>query len=425
MILHIPCQRVQSAAFTCYCLISNPFFLRVGRQEKPDDQRFEHFCVVLTHKKNKKSLSLICSFPYNLSLPMSSTPLTLKGLLAETLSAKASDLHLSVGAPPEIRIDGALKPIGTEILDAESCKKLCYEALTPEGIKAFEKNQEADLAIPHGPADRFRVNLFIQQGTVAGAFRPIPTKIPAAKDLGIPEVAMRLTNLPRGLVLVTGPTGSGKSTTLASMIDQINRTREEHIITVEDPIEFIHHPQKSLVVQREVGKDTETFGAALKRILRQDPDIVLIGEMRDLETIGTAITVSETGHLVFATLHTNTAAQTINRIIDVFPPSQQPQVRTQLSFILEGILCQTLVPKINGGRALAMEILIPTPAIRNLIREDKIHQLYASMQMDQKRTGMQTLNQSLAALVKAGTISKEEAIGHATDPEEMKKLLGS
>ena len=349
---------------------------------------------------------------------------TLKGLLSEVLKAKASDLHLSVGAPPELRIDGALKPLGTEVLDAEICKKLCYESMTPEGIKAFEKTSEADLAIEHGPADRFRVNLFIQQGTVAGAFRPIPTKIPAAKDLGIPDVAMRLTHLPRGLVLVTGPTGSGKSTTLASMIDQINRTREEHIITVEDPIEFIHHPQKSVVVQREVGKDTENFGAALKRILRQDPDIVLIGEMRDLETIGTAITVSETGHLVFATLHTNTAAQTINRIIDVFPPHQQPQIRTQLSFILEGILCQTLVPKKGGGRALAMEILIPTPAIRNLIREDKIHQLYASMQMDQNRTGMQTLNQSLAALVKSGTISKEEALGHSTDAEEMKKLLG-
>lgn len=340
------------------------------------------------------------------------------------LKEKSSDLHLSAGSPPQIRIDGELKPLTSMALSPEACRTLCYEYLTPEQIRVFEAVKELDASIDYGPADRFRINLFFQQGTVAGAFRPIPADIPSAKELGIPDIVMRLAKLPRGLVLVTGPTGSGKSTTLAAMIGEINKTRREHVITIEDPIEFIHRSKKCLIVQREVGKDTESFNASLKRILRQDPDIVLIGEMRDLETIQAAITISETGHLVFATLHTNTAVQTVNRIIDVFPPHQQPQIRTQLSFILEGILCQQLVPRKNGGRALAMEILFPTPAIRNLIREDKIHQLQSVMQVDQARTGMQTLNQSLVALVKAGVISHEEAVGYATEAEEMKKMLG-
>jgi len=250
------------------------------------------------------------------------------------LDAKASDLHLSVGAPVMMRVDGDLSPMNQEVLTPERSKELCYAYLNPKQIENFEKNHELDMAIDYSEGgSRFRVNLFFQKDTIAGAFRPIPTKIPQAETLGVPETAMKLIEKPRGLVLVTGPTGSGKSTTLASMIDRINHVRREHIITVEDPIEYVHNSKKCLVVQREVERDTETFSSALKRILRQDPDVVLIGEMRDIETIGTAITVSETGHLVFATLHTNTSPQTINRIIDVFPPHQQPQIRTQLSFI--------------------------------------------------------------------------------------------
>lgn len=350
---------------------------------------------------------------------------TIDSYLGHVLDKKASDLHLSVGAPAQIRVDGDLEPIGEHKLDAETVKRLCFEKLTQQQILAFEKTREIDLAINLGDRARFRVNLFYQMDTVAGAFRPIPTKIPNASDLGVPDVAMKLTDKPRGLVLVTGPTGSGKSTTLAAMINQINSTRHEHIITIEDPIEFVHSSKNCLVVQREVERDTDTFGAALKRILRQDPDVVLIGEMRDLETIGAAITVSETGHLVFATLHTNTAVSTINRVIDVFPAHQQSQVRTQLSFILEGILTQQLVPRRDGGRALAMEILVPTVAIRNLIREDKIHQIYAVMQMDQVKTGMQTMNQSLAQLVKTGVIDKETAYAYCTESDEMKKLIGA
>lgn len=348
---------------------------------------------------------------------------TLKVLLKMVLEKKASDLHLSVGAPPQLRIDGDLVPIGTEVLQSEECQRLCHESLTSEQAKSFERHREIDLAIDGDGQARFRVNLFFERGNVSGAFRPIPNRIPRPEELGIPNVAMRLTEKPRGLVLVTGPTGSGKSTTLASMIDRINETRNEHVITIEDPIEFLHQSKKCLIVQREVEKDTESFSAALKRILRQDPDVVLIGEMRDIETIATAITVSETGHLVFATLHTNTSVQTVNRIIDVFPPHQQPQIRTQLSFILEGVLSQQLVPKIGGGRALAMEIMIPTMAVRNLIREDKIHQMYAVMQTGQTKTGMMTMNQSLADLHRRKMITREDALGFCTEMDEMERLL--
>ena len=347
----------------------------------------------------------------------------LKTFLKMVLEKNASDLHLSVGAPPQLRIDGDLVPVGNAALDSEFCRKLCYEAMTPEQTKAFEAHREIDLGIDYDGKARFRVNLFFERGNVSGAFRPIPNRIPKPEELGVPDVAMRLIEKPRGLVLVTGPTGSSKSTTLAAMIGRINETRSEHVITVEDPIEFLHQSKKCLIVQREVEKDTETFGAALKRILRQDPDIVLIGEMRDIETIATAITVSETGHLVFATLHTNTAVQTINRIIDVFPPHQQPQIRTQLSFILEGVLSQQLVPKIGGGRALAMEIMIPTMAVRNLIREDKIHQMYAVMQTGQAKTGMMTMNQSLADLYRRKIITREDALGFCTELDEMERLL--
>lgn len=349
---------------------------------------------------------------------------SLKNLLQQVLDKGASDLHITVGASPSVRIDGSLVPLSDKGLSAEESKKICYEALTADQLASFEKENEIDLAISFESKARFRVNLYRERGNVAGAFRPIPTKIPTPEALGIPEIAMRLTEKPRGLVLVTGATGSGKSTSLAAMIHQINKTRHDHVITVEDPIEFLHQSDKCVIAQREVEKDTATFTAALKRILRQDPDVVLVGEMRDLETIGMAITVSETGHLVFATLHTNTAVQTINRIIDVFPPHQQPQIRTQLSFIIEGVLSQQLVPKIGGGRVLAMEIMTPTLAIRNLIREDKIHQIYSIMQTGQTATGMLTMNQSLAALYKKGLITKENALGFATESDEIKKLLG-
>ncbi len=348
---------------------------------------------------------------------------TLLDLMRYVLETGASDLHLTVGAPPQIRKDGGLLPVGKTVLTPEMTQHLCYESLNPEQIKSFEKNWEIDLAIDCEGKARFRVNLFFEQGHVAGAFRPIPTKIPTPEQLGVPDVVMSLSDKPRGLVLVTGPTGSGKSTTLAAMIDRINTQRNEHIITIEDPVEFIHHSKRCLIAQREVEKDTVSFQAALKRILRQDPDIVLVGEMRDLETISAAITIAETGHLVFATLHTNTAVQTINRVIDVFPPHQQPQIRTQLSFILEGVVSQQLVPKIGGGRVLALEVMMPNMAIRNLIREDKVHQIYAAMQTGRSQSGMLTMNQSLALHVKNGNVTVEEAIGFATEVDELKKLI--
>lgn len=344
--------------------------------------------------------------------------------LQTVLDEKASDLHLTVGSPPQIRVDGELKSLGDQILVPDVCERLCFSSLSKKQIEQFKADQEIDLAIDFMGRARFRVNLSFQKDSVSGAFRYISSIIPSHESLGVPSAAMRLTMLPRGLVLVTGPTGSGKSTTLAAMIHEINLTRSEHIITIEDPIEYVHTSKKSLVAQREVERDTHSFQAALKRILRQDPDVVLIGEMRDLETIAAAITVSETGHLVFATLHTNSAVESINRIIDVFPPHQQSQVRTQLSFILQGILTQQLVPRVNGGRSLAMEILLPNLGIRNLIREDKVHQIYASMQMGQEKSHMQTMNQALYQLFKAGTISKENCRSYATDMEEMRRLLG-
>lgn len=350
--------------------------------------------------------------------------LSLKEYLTQMIERGASDIHIAAGAPIQIRVDGVLTPLTDFKLTAEQSKALCYESMKPQEKEHFERDWEIDHAIPLNDTTRFRVNLSMQMDTVAGAFRPIPTQIPDAEKLGIPEMAIKLADKPRGLVLVTGPTGSGKSTSLAAMIKKVNHAEGVHIITIEDPVEFVHQSAKALVVQREVERDTKSFGAALKRVLRQDPDVVLIGEMRDLETIAAAITIAETGHLVFATLHTNSAAQTINRIIDVFPPHQQPQVRTQLSFILEGICSQQLIPKIGGGRALAMELFIPNPAIRNLIREDKIHQLYAAMQMGQDKSGMITMSQSLAGLVKKGLVTKEMALSFATEYEELKKLLG-
>jgi twitching motility protein PilT len=280
----------------------------------------------------------------------------------------------------------------------QETKRLCYSILTEAQKQRFEEEWELDLSFGVKGLSRFRANIFMQRGAVAGAFRTIPFRVRTFEDLGLPPVVKELCKKPRGLVLVTGPTGSGKSTTLGAMIDKINSERQEHIVTVEDPIEYLHPHKKCLVNQREVSADTQSFKRALKYILRQDPDVVLVGEMRDLETIEAALTVAETGHLVFATLHTNSCVQTINRILDVFPPYQQPQVRAQLSFVLEGVLSQILIPKASGsGRALCLEIMIPNPAIRNLIREEKVHQIYSQMQVGQTKFGMQTMNQSLIA----------------------------
>ncbi len=346
----------------------------------------------------------------------------LQQLLTTIVEKNASDLHMAPGSPPQFRIDGTLVPLSPDPLSAEEVKSICYEGLSPEQIVKFEKERELDLAIGIEGVARFRANLYWSKDEIAGAFRVIPFKIPTPETLGIPSAAIDLTNLPRGLVLVTGPTGSGKSTTLASLVGLINRTRHEHILTIEDPIEFVHEHKLSFISQREIGRDSHSFTDSLKRVLRQDPNVILIGEMRDSETIGAAITISETGHLVFATLHTNTAAQTINRIIDVFPAHQQPQVRTQLSFILQGILCQQLLPKIGGGRVAACELLIPNYAIRNLIREDKIHQIYSAMQVGQGNSGMLTLNQCLANLVKEKKITWDHAAARCTDMEEFKRM---
>ncbi len=349
---------------------------------------------------------------------------TLYELLKIIVERGASDLHISTGTPPRIRIDGKLMSIDEPSLKATDTKALCYSILTDAQKHRFEENNELDLSFGIKGLSRFRANIFMQRGAVAGAFRTIPFNIRTFRELGIPDIVADLAEKPRGLVLVTGPTGCGKSTTLATVIDKINEERQEHIITIEDPIEYLHMHKKCLVNQREVRADTDSFQAALRYILRQDPDIVLIGEMRDLETIQSALIVSETGHLTFATLHTNTAVQTVNRIIDVFPPHQQEQVRVQLSFVLEGIISQQLLTKKSGfGRVLATEILIPNPAIRNLIREDKIHQIYSMMQTGQAKFGMQTMNQSLFELYSKGLLSYEDTLAKSPVPEEMINMM--
>ncbi len=346
----------------------------------------------------------------------------LRDLLGIMIEKNASDLHVTSGTPPQIRIDGILLPLTGSPLAESEAREICYEVLTPDQIRKFETEKELDLSFSVGGLSRFRANIYWQKDSVAGAFRSIPFQIPLPEALGVPLPTLDLIRKPRGLVLVTGPTGSGKSTTLASLLDQINSTRPCHIMTIEDPIEFVHEHKKSFLSQREIGKDSESFTNALKYVLRQDPNVILIGEMRDLETMAAAITISETGHLVFATLHTNTAVQTINRIIDVFPPHQQPQIRTQLSFILEGILSQQLLAKVGGGRVLATELMIPNHAIRNLIREDKIHQIYSQLQMGQQQSGMHTMNQSLADFVKKGVVSWDNALARCTDLDEFKRL---
>jgi twitching motility protein PilT len=347
-------------------------------------------------------------------------------LLKAMVEKGASDLHITTGSPPQLRIDGKLVPLKTPPLNPVDTKQICYSILTDAQKHKFEEESELDLSFGVKGLSRFRANIFMQRGAVAGAFRTIPFKILTFNELGLPPIVADLARKPRGLVLVTGPTGSGKSTTLASIIDKINTDRHEHILTVEDPIEYLHPHKNCVVNQREVGADTQSFKKALKYILRQDPDVVLIGEMRDLETVEAALVISETGHLAFATLHTNSAVQTINRILDVFPPYQQPQVRAQLSFVLEGVLTQNLLPKATGaGRVLIVEVMVPNPAIRNLIREDKVHQVYSQMQVGQSKFGMQTFNQGLAAAVARRLVTMEEALNRSSDQEELKNLVNS
>jgi len=345
-------------------------------------------------------------------------------MLQTLIDKGASDLHITTGSPPQLRIDGELMPMNLPPLTAPETKQLCYSILTDVQKHKFEENDELDLSFGIKGLSRFRANVFMQRGAVAAAIRTIPFKIQTMEELHLPPVVSELVKKPRGLILVTGPTGSGKSTSLAAMVDKINSERHEHIMTVEDPIEFLHQHKKALVNQREVGADTKSFKAALKYVLRQDPDVVLIGELRDLETIEAALIVSETGHLALATLHTNSAVQTINRIVDVFPPYQQPQIRAQLSFVLEGIMAQQLLPKASGqGRVLAMEVMVPNPAIRNLIREDKIHQIYSTMQTGQSKFGMQTMNQSLLDLYQKRIISYDEALGRSPVPDEFLTMV--
>ncbi|MBN8554718.1 MAG: type IV pilus twitching motility protein PilT [Deltaproteobacteria bacterium] len=350
--------------------------------------------------------------------------LTLQVLLKTMLEKGASDLHITAATPPVLRVDGILIPLKLPALSPTDCKRLCYSILTDSQKSRFEEDNELDLSFGMKGLARFRCNLFVQRGVVSGAFRQIPFKISTLQELGMPPIVGELCERPRGLILVTGPTGSGKSTTLAAMIDKINRETHQHILTIEDPIEFLHPHKSCIVNQREVNADTESFTKALKYVLRQDPDVVMVGELRDLETIEAALAIAETGHLCFATLHTNSALQTINRLVDVFPSHQQPQIRAQLSFVLEGIISQTLIEKASGvGRVMAYEVLIPTPAIRNLIREDKVHQIYSQMQIGQGKHGMNTLNQSLVQLYQRRMITMDQALSCSSDPEEVRTMI--
>ena len=347
-------------------------------------------------------------------------------LLKTMTEQGASDLHITTGCPPQLRIDGNMVQMKLPPLSPQESKQLCYSILTDAQKRRFEEDNELDFSFGVKGLARFRGNVFMQRGALAGVFRLIPFKVLTFDELGLPPIVRKLAGRPHGLVLVTGPTGSGKSTTLASIIDEINSTRSEHIITIEDPVEFLHPHKKCLVNQREVGADTHTFKKALKYILRQDPDIVLLGELRDMETIESALTIAETGHLCFATLHTNGALQSINRIVDVFPTNQQQQVRTQLSFVLEGIMSQALLPLASGkGRAMALEVMVPNMAIRALIRDDKIHQLYSQMQMGQDKYGMQTMNQALFELVHKKRITLETAMTRSPEPEELKQMIAN
>ena len=346
-------------------------------------------------------------------------------LLALMVSRGASDLHIASGSPPRLRVDGALTPLtAAEVLTPRETQRLAYSLLDDAQRQQFEDRHELDFAFGIPDLGRFRCNLYRDRGAVAVAIRGLPHRIRPFSELGLPPVVTRLAERPKGLILVTGPTGSGKSTTLAAMIDKVNTERPAHIVTVEDPIEFVHPHKRSLVNQREISADTHSFRNALRAILRQDPDVVLIGEMRDLETIAAALSLAESGHLTLGTLHTNSCAQTMHRIIDAFPPEQQDQIRAQLSLVLEGVLSQALIPRLGGGRAMALEVMVATPAIRNLIRENKVHQIYAAMQSS-GGLGMQTMNAALAALVAQRLVGRDDALAASTLPDELMGLLGA
>jgi twitching motility protein PilT len=350
--------------------------------------------------------------------------IALSELLRKMIESGGSDLHITTNSAPMVRVHGVLRPLEYSELTPAETKQLAYSVLTDAQKHRFEETLELDFSFGIKGLSRFRANIFNQRGAVGAVFRSIPYEIRSFEELGLPPVIEKLCEKPRGLILCTGPTGSGKSTTLAAMVDKVNRDRHEHIITVEDPIEYLHGHKSCIVNQREVHADTHNFANALRAALRQDPDVVLIGEMRDLETTETALRIAETGHLTFATLHTNSAASSINRIIDIFPSGQQAQIRTQLSMVLEGIVTQALLPKANGqGRALAMEVLVPNSAIRNLIREDKIHQVYSMMQTGQDKFGMQTFNQSLASLYFKKQITLEMAMARTSNGDELQDLI--
>src|SRR5215213_6510401 len=346
-------------------------------------------------------------------------------VLRRMVEARASDVHLTAGFPPAMRDKGKIVPMeGFPVLGTQETREVVFSILNDDQRKRFENNKQLDFAYATPGVARFRVNCFMQRGAVSAAFRLVPQEIPALDSLKVPQILRELTQKPRGFVLVTGPTGSGKSTTLAAMLDVINRERQDHILTIEDPIEFLHQHKSSIVNQREVGSDAETFALGLRAALREDPDVILVGEMRDLETISTALTAAETGHLVFATLHTQDCAQTVDRIIDVFPPSQQDQVRVQLSVALQGVATQQLLPTADGkGRILAAEVLVPTPAVRNLIREGKTHQIYSAIQTGAS-FGMQTMDTALAELVRRNVITRELAEARSGSPDELRRLLG-
>jgi twitching motility protein PilT len=350
---------------------------------------------------------------------------TLPELLKTMVDLDGSDLHIATNTPPQVRVHGHLQRLQLPELTPSETKNLVYSVLTDSQKKRFEESLELDFSFGiKAIGARFRCNVFNQRGAVGAVYRLIPEKIRTFGELGLPLVLATLAERPRGLVLITGPTGSGKSTTLAAMIDKINSERHDHILTIEDPIEYIHPHKNCLVNQREVHSDTNSFGNALRAALREDPDIVLIGEMRDLETVEAALKIAETGHLTFGTLHTNSAAQTINRVIDIFPANQQSQIRTQLSLVLEGIVCQALLPKADGrGRVCSLEIMVPTPAIRNLIRDDKIHQIYGAMQTGQEKLGMQTANQSLASLYQKRQVTLDVAMGASSNKDELQDMI--
>jgi len=350
--------------------------------------------------------------------------LNIKTLLAKTIELGASDLHIVVGSPPVVRLHGELEPLPEyEPLKAEESQEIIYSVMNEDQVAEFESEKECDLSFGIKGLSRFRLNVYRDRGSVVGAFRAIPFEIKTFEELGLPRIVAEFAYKPLGLILVCGPTGSGKSTTLAAIIDKINRERSVHIITIEDPIEFLHTHNRSTINQREVHSDTKSFGNSLKRVLRQDPDVILIGEMRDTETIQAALTVAETGHLVFATLHTNDALQTVNRIVDVFPASQQDQIRTQLSFVLEGVLVQQLIPRATGdGRVLGLEIMLPNPAIRALIRSEKIEQIPSMIEIGTGE-GMMTMNQSLYRLTRRGVITLDTAMKRTSNPEGLQRLL--